>query len=428
MEKSLKKYYLLLYVYAFSFLMYSVSALFKLNMNTILRIPFTNIRYIDLIIAIIILNFLINLFVRQKKIKFNYLQILIFVFLVNEIIIFIQTLGMHNQDFNSIFAIFISSLSIFFIIDISSLKLSYKDIKPITVFAGIASIFLLFDNLVRLFGSNKGISYAAFKGRLELDVGEYVLTISGVCLYSVVTIYSFIYSKFEIKKKYKFFLILGVIAFIIQTVISFGRGYLAIWGILLFYFLIEGNLSNKIKNIILGIAITLGLSLLLSNTLTSLGYNPIEKLTDLVNYTLNYEDPAWEKGRDIARAGAIAYWEENPIFGQGYIDFYNNYLALPHNFFVTSLVTRGIFGTLILTLILIICYRNSIRLWKLTKNINPEQKTVIHCLIITAWIWIVPLMTQEIFIERYSTSAQFVYLGMIQGLYNYYINIKNEKE
>lgn len=425
-DNYLKKYYILLYIYAASFAVYSVSALFKLNMDSILRMPFLNIRYIDFIILYIALSALKDLFTGKYSLQKNAVNKFIILFVLYEIYLLIKSLSFQDQDFVSVFAIFLSSISILSLFDLSNKKISFENIKPIIIFASIASLILFFDVMIRLFGLRFGYSYQAFQGRIELDVGSYEKSISNTCLASIVFIYSVNLKVFKIKKIYKYFLLLGIISLIITTIIAFGRGILFTWVVLLFYYAIEGNIKARIKRIITGFLFVIFITSSLGGILTTLGYNPLEKITNLLEFTLNYEDPGWDKGRGRAREKALNYWEENPILGNGYYNSFNNYLELPHNFFVSSLATRGIMGTSIITIIIVICYRNSIKLWKLTKNLKSEEKITIHSLIVSAWLWLIPLMTQEIFAERYSTSVQFVYLGLIQGLYNYYKEKKVE--
>jgi O-antigen ligase len=212
----------------------------------------------------------------------------------------------------------------------------------------------------------------------------------------------------------------------VSLVGAWHRGLLATWFIVIVFVVFQGSrlsFSGLGPRALKG-ALALCVVIILGYTVFE-GYfsNATRTIEKLARFTVSIDQSGWDKGRLYVQAIAITKWKERPLFGYGYEDL-QRYLPLrasaAHNFFVTSLFHRGLVGTLLIVSIFVICYARSIKLWKLSKHLEPREALLNKILVLAAWLWIIPLMTQEVMWERYSTSIQYVYFGFIVGLVNYY--------
>jgi len=395
-------------------------------MDNLLRIPFLNIQYLDAVLLIFTVVFLKDLadraFSKESK-KLSTIQVLILIYLILEIWNFFRSLGVRGEDFNSTFGMFLVSLSIILLFELSETTFESNNLKFLMNFVIFASIILSIDSIATLLGLTYGFSFAVegYGGsRVMLDPTGFKNTVSNATLLTLVISYSVKYKNFDLSKTKRYILIGGLIILSIGLVLSFHRGTLYIWMLAICYVFFEGKGKSRMKNFFSIIIIAIFLFAFFGDYLTALGYNPLTSIIKTFRFSTDIYNPSWDKGRAWAQEQAIQLWKDDIFFGKGYLNYYEYNAALPHNFFITSLVTRGLIGTAIITSIIVIAYYKSILLWKLTSNMQIKEKSIIRSLIFASWLFIIGMMTQEAFNERYCLSAQYIYWGLIYGLYNYY--------
>jgi O-antigen ligase len=161
--------------------------------------------------------------------------------------------------------------------------------------------------------------------------------------------------------------------------------------------------------------------LVFGSTLRAKGYDPVEKIVETVTFALDVDNPDWDKGRSLSRAYATDSWNKHVWTGVGYDALYNHggdlEIGTAHNFIITSLFHRGIIGTSIYLLIVVLLFRNSIKLWFLLRRENSYENDMYKLLIISSFFWLVPFWNQEVIWEKYSLSIEFIYLGIITNVY-----------
>jgi hypothetical protein len=222
---------------------------------------------------------------------------------------------------------------------------------------------------------------------------------------------------------------IALAALLVNLVLTVARGLLAMWVavFLVFIPLVRGRSAKALTRSLIPITLVVLITFLfLGDTLTALGYNPLVKLQETFGYTTDVENPGWDKGRALAQAVALSVWLDHEWVGVGY-DELNSFIDVgmaPHNGLVTSLFHRGVLGTAILFSIILICYGKSLSLWRWSRKLPIKDKLLNRSLVFIAWMWWIPLLTQEMLWERYSLSVQFIYFGIIVGLERYYRNHK----
>jgi len=151
------------------------------------------------------------------------------------------------------------------------------------------------------------------------------------------------------------------------------------------------------------------------------GYDPVEKITQTVEFAADVDNPGWDKGRSVSRSFALSAWERNLWTGVGYDVLFHwglpEEVATAHNFVITSLFHRGIIGTAMYLLILLLLFKNAIWLWLLLGKDNSYQNDMFKLLVIASFFWLIPFWNQEVIWEKYSLSIQFLYLGLITNIY-----------
>ena len=400
-------------------------------MDAALRIPIINLRYLDAAIILFFLVFLYDLFEKfflKKSEKLTFLQKLIILYLIFEIFNFFRSLNVKGEDFNSTFGMLSISLIIIILFELSETKINVNNLSFLFNFLIIASIILSIDSIATLLGLTYGFSTVDSLGRVMLNPMGFKNVISNTTLFTIVISYSVKYYNLDLKKIQKYILIIGLIILSVFLVLSFHRGTLYVWIFSILYVVFEGKGSTRIKNIIIIIFVAIFLFSLIGDYLSVLGYNPLSKLEEIFQFSTDIYRPGWDKGRAWAQAQAIELWKDDIFFGKGYLNYFEYNAAAPHNFFITSLVTRGIIGTIIITTIISIAYYKSILLWKLTATFKIKDKTMIRSLIFASWLFLIGMMTQEAFNEKYTLSAQYIYWGLICGLYNFYSQEKNQTQ
>ncbi|HET8963046.1 MAG TPA: O-antigen ligase family protein, partial [Chitinophagales bacterium] len=210
---------------------------------------------------------------------------------------------------------------------------------------------------------------------------------------------------------------------LITLVFTFHRGELfTIASITIIYIVAFSRNAVQLFSKLLGIVFLVLLFLILfRDSLHEKGYDPVEKISEIAEFSIDVNNPDWEKGRNIPIEYAISAWKENIVIGVGYNDLYHfglpKTMAAAHNFIIASLFQRGIIGTTIYLLTLGILFGNAISLWFLLSKEKSLQNDMFRILIVVAFFWLVPAMTQDVIWEKYSLSVQFLYLGIIRNIY-----------
>ncbi|HEX8279365.1 MAG TPA: O-antigen ligase family protein [Segetibacter sp.] len=216
----------------------------------------------------------------------------------------------------------------------------------------------------------------------------------------------------------------SILSIFISLIIQFHRGNLVTVLLLsIIYFAFFSKRPSQAFGRMLGFALVICVAYFsFGGILRQKGYDPIDKLSEIVTFTMDVDNPDWDKGRSIPQDYALNAWKENIWFGVGYNVLYHYGLPVDmgavHNFVIASLFYRGIIGTIIYLLILIILIANSI---KFLKQINKEegyQNDILKLLIIVSLFWFIPFWTQDIIWEKYSLSIQFMFLGIITNVYS----------
>ncbi|RZK04137.1 MAG: hypothetical protein EOO43_22780 [Flavobacterium sp.] len=191
---------------------------------------------------------------------------------------------------------------------------------------------------------------------------------------------------------------------------------------IIIYFLAFSNGVLNVFRKVFAVTFLIGICyVMFGNILKEKGYDPVDKLIETAQFAMDVENPDWDKGRSIPREYALSIWNRNLYTGVGYTSLQNyglpENISSAHNFVITSLFHRGIIGTSIYLLILILLFKNAISLWSLANRKKSYESDVIKILIVSSFFWFIPFWTQEIIWEKYSMSIQFLYLGLISNVY-----------
>lgn len=421
---NMSKYLFLGIIYLVSVISSSAANSMGTNVQVVYRVPFLNIRWIDLAIILIIMNYFV-----QSNNKYNnrlnnsIITSVSYIFLIFETFQFIRS--WQATDINWQIAGFLCTLTIFIIIDLSTFK-----IEPDRIIRFLKD-FSLWGSLV-LTVSNTYLFYAFLTGNVILDSSDVRVSIeiigskesvSTQVLTPFVYAFGFYFTTNKIKSWKKIIYISAIISIYVTQVIVFERGVLFMIACITIYFLIPGKKLNKAFTQIAGIVLLMAICyFLFVDILREKGYDPVEKIIETAQFAVDVSNPNWDKGRNIPREYALNAWENNIWFGVGY-DELQNY-GLPegintaHNFIITSLFHRGIIGTCIYLFILFLLFKNSIQLWLILKKEKSIQNDLMKLLIIVSFLWLIPFWTQEAHWEKYSLSIQFMYLGFITNYYN----------
>jgi O-antigen ligase len=225
-----------------------------------------------------------------------------------------------------------------------------------------------------------------------------------------------------IKAWQKALFIAAVLSIYGSMAITFHRGTLFTVLVITLYFILSSGKVLKIVGSMAGIFVLVGVGyLLFGSTLASKGYDPIAKIMETAAFTADVSNPEWDKGRSISQGYAIAAWKKNFWLGAGYDELLHyglpQEIATAHNGFITSLFHRGVLGTTLLILIFVILFKTAVGLWRICKRGGTEDDDMAKLLVMSAFFWIIPFLTQEALWEKYSMSVQYVYLGLITNLY-----------
>lgn len=428
----MRKYKLLSSLFLIIVLATSVASMLDLNVQAVYRLPFINVRWIDITILLIIVLYFEKVLVNAKA--FNKTKILLslcFLYLFYNVFQLIKS--WNTIDLNSQISHFLCTLGFFIIIDLTTFQITTEKISEfVRKFALFSAFTLIFTNFFTLYAFLSGNTILVDSGiRVGLDVEGQKESVYREVIIGLVYLFSlyFIQNKCTLWEKAIF--LTALLSIFVSLVYSFGRGLLFIIVSATFMYIIvfSKNMSKAITQIFI-LCISLFLFyVLFSKDLKQMGYDPVEKITEIVNFTFDFDNPKWDKGRSIPRAFALNAWRQKIWTGFGYDDLYNQGLpydiATAHNIIITSLFHNGILGTILYLLILIILYKNAIKLWFLLNRINDNNRDILKMFIISSFFWIVPAWTQEGFWEKHSLMIQFMYLGMIT---NYYMQLKGRTE
>jgi O-antigen ligase len=429
-DKRMSKYYFLITVYLIAVLSSSIANWLSIDVQNLLRIPFINLRLIDLAVFYIVIDFLYNLITNTQKLaNKKFLTILCSLYLLFESVQLARSFGL--IDTSSQISLFVATLCMFIVIDLLTFPLKLSVIMDfIEKFAIASAVITMLSNFYLL--------YAFFTGRVvftDLDVRVAIEVIG-----SKESIYSFILTSFV----YAFGLLyiqgkgpvlikllfgLAILSIFGAMVIQIFRGVLLMIVMITFYFIF---FSATIKQTIYKAAGFLFFMVagyaLFGSTLASKGYDPVDKIVEVFEFSVDVDDPNWDKGRAEAQNYSRRAWLENFWIGAGY-DNVGNYGAPddvlnPHNGIIQSLFHRGVIGTSILLLIIGLLFYYAMRLWFMLRSNSTYESEVVKVLVLVSFLWVITFMTEEALWEKYSLSIEFLFLGLIANLYKQQVAYK----
>ena len=414
-----------------------VSNLLRLDVQQLFRLPYIDIRYFDIALLLLLLvtfssNFILTIKSRSK------VSILILVFGIFLIINFIRTIG--KIELNAQIGFLLAYLSLFIIYYITN----YFDKKDILLFIKkkyILIIFLVFSlqlSTLFLFFSGQSIIHDDVMGkRILFDVigSKETIGVHNVIVFSFL-LALFNQELFGNKKFLKLFSLLFIIIVIITTTLSFHRGltFSIIFCVLSYLFFISKNRIRTIVITILIIILSSSFLIIYEEEFIKVGVNPVENFLSTIEYGIDTKNLNWDKGRELSRIIGIQIWLDNFWLGMGfdYMFKYTSYqeIATPHHLVISSLMFNGLIGTILFIGIYIIFYWKTFRLFRkvLSGKVKEEDRVISLILIITAILWLIPALTQEVQFERYSSSIQYIFFGAIIKLDDYYEGIINEQK
>ena len=420
---NLSKYYFLVFIYLFSVLSSSFANLVNIDVQNMYRIPFLNIRWIDIAICNIILRFFYNLvFIKQRLRNALIISSLCYIYLIFESAQLIKSWGL--MDVPTQISHYISTLCVFIIIDLLTfpvpIELIIIFLKKILIWCSITVTISNFYLLYAFFSGH--VVYTDFDVRVALEVIG-----SNESVYSFI-LTSFVYALalYLIQRKSnlseKILFLCAILSILISLVIQIFRSTLLMILVITIYFIFT---SSNVKQILirtssLFLFIILGY-LSFGDALAKKGYDPVDKISEIIEYSTDVKDPNWDKGRNEARQYAVAAWEKNFWTGAGYDELKHYGLPAgvvnPHNGVIQSLFHRGVIGTLILMLILFLLFKYALSLWFILKKVKNHQSDILKVLTLVSFLWIITFITEEALWEKYSLSIQFMFLGFIANGY-----------
>ena len=416
------KYKILILIYLISVLSSSIASFFGINVQYLLRVPFLNLRWIDVAILFILINFLYSL--NYNKIENNGILItLCFIYLIFETFQLLKSWQLN--DLQSQVSWFICTLSFFILIDLSSFPIDQeKIIKFLKLFALAGAVVLIISNTITFYSFLKGnIITNKFEDRVLLNVEGQRESIYTAVLLSYVYTFSLYFLQKGSKLWEKAIFLGAILSIYLALVTSFSRGDLAtiILISIIHIVVFSRKVMQGIIRVFAMILLLVSFYFMFGSTLREKGYDPVEKITQTVEFAADVDNPGWDKGRSVSRSFALSAWERNLWTGVGYDVLFHwglpEEVATAHNFVITSLFHRGIIGTAMYLLILLLLFKNAIWLWLLLGKDNSYQNDMFKLLVIASFFWLIPFWNQEVIWEKYSLSIQFLYLGLITNIY-----------
>lgn len=426
-------YKVLAIVYFISVLSSSLANSLAIDVQILYRVPFLNIRWIDVAILTITASYLYGLTRTARLITQNrFVLFLCFVYLAYQAFQFGSS--WHGSDSSYQIAGLLCTLCFFILIDLSTFAKAPDEILDfLKEFAWWGALVILITNLYLVYSFIRGnVILTDLDMRVAIGVTGARETVSISVLLPFVYAFSLYFVKQEARLWKKAVYISTLLSIYASLVISFHRGnLLTIAAITIVYlFLFSPNLSQALRRG-LGVAALLTIGyLLFGNALRQRGFDPLERLTETAAFAFDVNNPDWDKGRALAQEYELNVWKKHVWTGVGYNDPHNSGLpeeiASAHNFIITSLFHNGLIGTVIYLLILWVLFRNSIRLWFVLRRENNHHNDLLKLLIVVSFFWLIPFWTQEVFWEKYSLSIQFMYLGFLINVYKQKLPVRQK--
>ena len=419
----MSKYNFLIFIYLFSLTAAAIASLTGLNVQALYRVPFFNFRWIDIGILWIVASYFYGVGTNYTILRGGgALIVLSFVYLLFEAFQLLQTWG--RNDLNYQLSGFICTLGFFIIIDLSTFRIDKdKIVFFLKFFALIGAVALIIVNMITFFSFITGrVIITDDNYRIGLNAEGQNESIYTTVILSYVYAFGLYFIQHQSKVWEKALFFLAIISIYLSLVYSFARGDMfTVASITMIYIVV---FSKKVKQLFSQVFTVLGLAIafyfIFGSTLREKGYDPVEKFTETVVFAFDVDNPDWDKGRTIPRGYALAAWRQNIWTGVGYDVLYHHgapeEFGTAHNFILTSLFHRGILGTFIYLVILIMLFRNLIKLWFVLRNKSSYENDLFKLLIIASVFWLVPFWNQEVIWEKYSLSIEFMYLGLITNI------------
>jgi hypothetical protein len=395
------------------------------------RVPFVNIRWIDVAILMVVGVYVSDLIRNRDLVKKNGLLIsLCFTYLLFETFQFASTWQVTDTAWQ--ISGFICTLGFFIIIDLSTFIIPRDEIFHfLEQFSLWGSITLIITNAYLFYSFITGTYVVTdLDTRVAIEVVGAKETVSTAVLTPFVYAFGLYFFQKETKFWKKLVYITAILTIFISLVITFHRGTLLTVILLsIIYLAIFSKSPYEVFSKICGFAFLICLCyFLFGSILREKGYDPVDKLWEVAQFTVDIDNPDWSKGRNIPIDYALAAWKTNLYTGVGYNDLYHYGLPAEmgsaHNFIAASLFHRGIIGTAIYLIILFILFRNSIKLFSQIRGKESFSNDLLKLLIAVCFFWLIAFWTQDVIWEKYSLSIEFIYLGVITNLHRQ----KAEKE
>lgn len=421
--RGINKYGFLAMIYLISVVSSSIANSIGGDVQNLYRIPFLNIRWIDIAILTIVFSFFYSLTTTRRILKnTNFIIWLCFIYLIFESFQLYRSWGLN--DVGSQMSLFLCTLSLFIVIDLSTYVLP---IDRIVLFLRRFAIWGAFAIII----SNLYLLYSFFSGHViytdsDIRVGLEVIGSKEFVSTWVLTPFVYAFGLYFIQKPGHFWekvlFLFAIFSIFSSLVITYYRGTLVMVLVITAYFLISSANAKQALFKMAGLLLFIGLGyLIFGGALAKKGYDPAKKIIEIAEFATDIKNPDWDKGRSFSQTYAIAAWKENLWIGAGYNDLYHYGLpddaATAHNGLITSLFHRGILGTIILMLILILLFKNAISLWFILRKVVTYQSDMMKLLILVSFLWIITFMFQEVLWEKYSLSIEYMYLGLIINFY-----------
>ena len=246
------KYKILVLIYLIAVLATSIANSSYTNVQNLYRVPFLNIRWIDVAILTVMVSYLYSLTRIYNLIKKNsFLISLCFIFLIFETFQLLRT--WHVTDTNWQIAGFLCTLSVFIIIDLSTFQIEQdRIIRFLKYFSLLGSLALAISNAYLFYEFLKGnVILDSSNIRVSIDVIGSRETVYTDVLTPLVYAFGIYFSINKIKFWEKIIYIFAIISIYVTQVILFQRGILLMIICITIYFFIS---TKEIKQAITQIA------------------------------------------------------------------------------------------------------------------------------------------------------------------------------
>lgn len=368
-----------------------------------------------------ILNFRKKIFFIEKKI-YQYFLYSFFIFIIITTFInntfLIENNILYKQNlFKSLF--FLRYLLLFIIIS----KLIEKNIFDIKLFftsCAFFSFFVCIDLLIQFFLKKNILGYPIIYGRPSSFFKEEL--IAGGYIQRFILFFIFL-SAIKIKNKYKFFIEVMFIIFLIPIILSGNKMPVLIFvGLLFLYLFVEKKFKESFILILVFtifiVAITNShFNSKLRDQLMTIYQETTFFVTHGPKLFLNKDleiEYLWRTGYLIHFNTGIQIWKENKIFGNGIKSFrikcsYNNSKTCnthPHSYFIELMSDLGLVGIILIYTIILLGIKDYLKFYFQEKNINKKYISIVFFLIIFAEFF--PLRASGSFFT--TNNATFIFL------------------